>query len=50
MTISLGFLGTGTITAAIVRGLKASALRDWPVMLSPPARRFRPNSLHPSPA
>lgn len=35
MTISLGFLGTGTITAAIVRGLKASALRDWPVVLSP---------------
>lgn len=31
----LGFIGTGTITAAIVRGLKGSALRDWPVVLSP---------------
>ena len=35
MTMSLGFLGTGTITAAIVRGLKGSALKDWPVVLSP---------------
>ncbi|MFZ5710070.1 MAG: pyrroline-5-carboxylate reductase [Pseudomonadota bacterium] len=31
----LGFIGTGTITAAIVRGLKASDARDWPVVLSP---------------
>ena len=31
----LGFIGTGTITAAIVRGLKGSALQDWPVILSP---------------
>lgn len=31
----LGFIGTGTITAAIVRGLKGSGLRDWPVVLSP---------------
>ncbi len=35
MTIRLGFIGTGTITAAIVRGLKGSALKDWPVVLSP---------------
>lgn len=31
----LGFVGTGTITAAILRGLKASPLADWPVLLSP---------------
>lgn len=31
----LGFIGTGTITAAIVRGLKSSELKDWPVVLSP---------------
>ena len=31
----LGFIGTGSITAAMVRGLKGSALRDWPVVLSP---------------
>lgn len=31
----LGFIGTGTITAAMVRGLSKSSLRDWPVVLSP---------------
>ena len=31
----LGFIGTGVITAHIVRGLKASALADWPVIVSP---------------
>lgn len=31
----LGFIGTGTITAHMVRGLKSSALADWPVLLSP---------------
>lgn len=31
----LGFIGTGTITAHIVRGLKGSALADWQVILSP---------------
>ncbi len=31
----LGFIGTGTITAAMVRGLKTSDLRDWPILLSP---------------
>lgn len=31
----LGFIGTGTITAAIVRGLKGSPLAAWPVVLSP---------------
>lgn len=31
----LGFVGTGAITAAIVRGLKGSHLRDWPITLSP---------------
>lgn len=31
----LGFVGTGTITAAMVRGLKRSRLRDWHVLLSP---------------
>ncbi|MBI1173512.1 pyrroline-5-carboxylate reductase [bacterium] len=32
---ALGFIGTGTISAAIVRGLKGSPLADWPVLLSP---------------
>lgn len=31
----LGFIGTGTITAHMVRGLKTSALADWPITLSP---------------
>lgn len=31
----LGFIGTGTITAHIVQGLKASGLADWHVVLSP---------------
>lgn len=31
----LGFIGTGAITAHMVRGLKGSDLRDWPVLLSP---------------
>lgn len=31
----LGIIGTGTISAAIVRGLKSSDLADWPVILSP---------------
>lgn len=31
----LGFIGTGTITAHIVRGLKGAARADWPVTLSP---------------
>ena len=31
----LGFIGTGTITAHIVRGLKSSALADGQVVLSP---------------
>jgi pyrroline-5-carboxylate reductase len=31
----LGFVGTGAITAAMVRGLRRSTLRDWPVLLSP---------------
>ena len=31
----LGFIGAGTITAAIVRGLKGSNLAAWPVVLSP---------------
>jgi pyrroline-5-carboxylate reductase len=35
MSKRLGFIGTGTIAAAIVRGLKASSLRDWPILLSP---------------
>jgi pyrroline-5-carboxylate reductase len=35
MTKRLGFIGTGTIAAAIVRGLKGSSLRDWPILLSP---------------
>jgi pyrroline-5-carboxylate reductase len=32
---ALGFIGTGTITAAMVRGLKTSSLRDRQVILSP---------------
>lgn len=35
MSAPIGFIGTGTITEAMVRGLKASALRDRPVLLSP---------------
>lgn len=35
MTETIGFIGTGTITAAIVRGLKASAQGQRPVLLSP---------------
>jgi pyrroline-5-carboxylate reductase len=31
----LGFIGTGVITAHIVRGLKGSELADWQVILSP---------------
>jgi len=31
----LGFIGAGTITAHMVRGLQGSALADWPVVLSP---------------
>lgn len=34
-SMRLGFIGTGTITAAMVRGLKGSPLKDWPVILSP---------------
>lgn len=33
--MKLGFVGTGTITAHIVRGLKASPLAEWEVILSP---------------
>lgn len=33
--MKLGFIGTGTITAHIVRGLKSSPLADWSVILSP---------------
>lgn len=31
----LGFVGAGTITAAMVQGMRGGALRDWPVVLSP---------------
>lgn len=31
----LGFIGTGTITAHMVRGLKSSALAEWPIVVSP---------------
>lgn len=31
----IGFVGTGVITAHIVRGLKASPLVDWPALVSP---------------
>lgn len=31
----LGFIGTGVITAHIVRGLKSSSLADWQIILSP---------------
>lgn len=34
-TPTLGFIGTGTITEAMVQGLKASALAAAPVLLSP---------------
>lgn len=33
--MTLGFVGTGTITAAMVEGLRRGPLRDWPVVLSP---------------
>lgn len=32
---SIGFIGTGTITGHLVRGLKASPLADLPILLSP---------------
>lgn len=32
---SLGFIGCGAITGAMVHGLKASALASWPILLSP---------------
>lgn len=35
MSDRLGFVGTGSITQAIVRGLKGSSLRDRPILLSP---------------
>ena len=31
----LGFIGTGTITAHMVRGLKTSTLANWPIIVSP---------------
>lgn len=31
----LGFIGAGTITAHMVRGLKVSTLSDWPIVISP---------------
>ncbi|MDZ4310901.1 MAG: pyrroline-5-carboxylate reductase [Cypionkella sp.] len=31
----LGFIGSGTITAHMVRGLKGSSLADWPIVVSP---------------
>lgn len=31
----LGFIGSGTIAAHMVRGLKASGLADWPIVVSP---------------
>jgi pyrroline-5-carboxylate reductase len=38
MTKRLGFVGTGVITSAIVRGLAESGLKDWPVIVSPRGR------------
>jgi pyrroline-5-carboxylate reductase len=35
MMPALGFIGTGTISAAILRGLKTSPLAGWPALLSP---------------
>jgi pyrroline-5-carboxylate reductase len=34
----LGFIGTGAITSAIVKGLAISGLRDWPISVSPRSR------------
>lgn len=34
----LGFVGTGAITSAIIKGLAKSELRDWPVIVSPRSR------------
>lgn len=34
----LGFVGTGAITSAIVKGLATSSLKDWPVIVSPRSR------------
>ena len=34
----LGFVGTGAITSAIVKGLAGSSLADWPVIVSPRGR------------
>lgn len=42
----LGFIGTGTITAHIVRGLKASGLADWQIILSPRSERIAAELAH----
>ena len=34
----LGFVGTGAITCAIVKGMPKSALKDWPIAVSPRSR------------
>jgi pyrroline-5-carboxylate reductase len=34
----LGFVGTGAITSAIVKGLANSNLKDWPIIVSPRSR------------
>lgn len=36
----LGFVGTGAITSAIVKGLAGSSCADWPVIVSPRGRRI----------
>lgn len=33
--LRVGFIGTGTIAAAMVQGIRASTLRSWPIILSP---------------
>lgn len=34
----LGFVGTGVITSAIIKGLAKSDLKDWPILVSPRSR------------
>lgn len=37
-TRRLGFVGTGAISSAIVKGLAGSSLKDWPIAVSPRSR------------
>ena len=38
MVTRLGFVGTGVITGAIIKGLAISDLKEWPILVSPRSR------------